>query len=227
MYDKDIPADKLYVIHDGIDLRDFGCNAAGAFRKEYGLNGSPIVGLVGRIVNGKGHKEFIRASKEVLALRPDIKFVIAGSAKGDGDEYYKEVKSLVSNEKLEDSIIFTGWRNDILSVISDLDILIQATTTYPEGFGLTIVEAMALRKPVVATNIPGPSDIVVDGETGFLVPPSDSHLLANAILKLLNNHDLGRQMGEMGRKRAERLFDIKTIIRRVEQVYDTTLAKRQ
>jgi glycosyltransferase involved in cell wall biosynthesis len=226
VYTQDIPSEKLHVIHDGIDLREFEINAiAGNFRKEYRFNDLPVIGLVGRVVEGKGHKEFIMASKEVLKTMPKVKFVIVGSAKGDAENYYNEVIELAKSEKLEDSVIFTGWRRDVSSVISDLDVVIQATTTYPEGSGLTVVEAMALRKPVVATNIPGPSDMVVDGETGFLVPPGDSHLLADAILKLLNNHDLGRQMGERGRERAECLFDVKTMIRKIEQIYENALSK--
>ena len=224
VYNKDIPAEKLYMVHDGIDLREFAPLVRGGFRKEYKLNGSPLIGLVGRIIKGKGHKEFVMASKKVLKVKPDTKFVIAGSAKGGGDEYYKEVRSLVKSEELDNNIIFTGWRDDIVSVISDLDVLIQATTTYPEGFGLTIIEAMALEKPVVATNIPGPADIVVDGETGFLIPPQDPDLLASAIIRLLDKQDLARQMGINGRRRVEEMFDIRKNVKKIEGIYEQILS---
>lgn len=223
VYKQDIPEDKLSVIYDGIDLTEFTPSVDTSLRRELNLNGSPIVGLVGRIVKGKGHKEFILASKEVVKVKPDAKFVIVGSAKGDEESYYQEVVKLAKDEKLDENVIFTGWRTDIVNVISGLDVLVQAATTYPEGFGLTIVEAMALRKPVVATNIPGPADIVVDGETGFLVPPQKPNMLAEAILKLLNRRDLAVAMGINGRRRVEELFDVKKSVKKVEELYEQIL----
>ncbi len=223
VYKQDIPENKLFVIHDGIDLNDFAISTEGSLRRELSLNGSPLIGLVGRIVKGKGHKEFIFASKDVIKAKPDAKFVIVGNAKGDEETYYKEVVKLVKDEKLDSNVIFTGWRSDIANVMSSLDMLVQATTTYPEGFGLTIVEAMALGKPVVATDIPGPADIVVDGETGFLIPPKKPHIMAEAIMKLLENRDLARQMGLKGKGRVEELFNIRKNVKKVEELYEQVL----
>ena len=206
-------------MYDGIDLPDFSQNRPGMFRKEYDLGRSPVIGLVGRIVIGKGHEEFILASKEILKVRPDVKIVIVGDAKGGDGDYYEKIKKMIKKEKLEQKIIFTGWINDIGKVIADLDILIQATTTYPEGFGLTIVEAMALGKPVVATMVPGPSEIVVNNETGYLVRPEDVNAMANAILKLLNDPTLAAQMGKAGRRRVEELFDIRKNMKEVQSIY--------
>ena len=223
VYNQDIPINKLHVIHDGIDLYDFETNATGTFRKEYKLNGSLVVGLVGRIVKGKGHKEFILASKEVLKYYPETKFAIIGDAKGDTDEYYKEVRALVKEEGIEKNIIFTGWREDIKNIIADLDILVQATTTFPEGFGLTIAEAMAIGKPVIATNIAGPSEIVLDNKTGFLVPPGDIKAMAEKLIYFLENNNIAKDFGLQGRKRAEDLFDIKKTVSRLESIYEESL----
>lgn len=225
VYQKDIIENKIKIIHDGIDLKEFSSMEKGEFKKEFNLDSQPIVGLVGRIIKGKGQKEFILAAKEVLKVRPDVKFIIVGDSKGEDDRYYTEVKDIVERWNLTTEIIFTGWRTDIKNVISDFDILVQATTTYPEGFGLTIIEAMALEKPVIATNIPGPSELVVNGETGFLISPQDYSALANSILELVNNPELAKQMGDKGRKRVEELFDIKGTLRKIEETYEEILLR--
>jgi len=222
MLKEELPEEKISLIYDGVDLERFSQSQNGEFRKEYSLDSSSIVGIVGRIVNGKGHKEFVLSAKEILKVKPEVKFFIIGDAKGSDDKYLSEVKQLVENENLEENLIFIGWRNDVKNIILDLDILIQASTS-PEGFGLTCVEAMALKKPVIATNIPGPSEIVVDGETGFLVPPGDIKSLAERIIFLLDNPSAAKRMGEAGRKRAGELFDIRKTVDNIENIYETVL----
>lgn len=214
-----VNVDKMKIIYDGIESSEFKNIKPGIFRKEFNFDSTSLIGLVGRIVDGKGQREFILCAKEVLKLKPQVKFLIIGEAKGGNEGYYKEIRHLVTKEKLEESIFFTGWRKDIKNIIADLDILIQATTTFPEGFGLTIIEAMALRKPVIATNIPGPSDIVVDCETGYLVPPGDINAMTEKIVYLLENPFEAKKMGEKGSKRAEEHFNIKNTIDRLEDLY--------
>jgi glycosyltransferase involved in cell wall biosynthesis len=218
IYKKDIPEEKICIIYDGIGLDNFREVQSDSFRREVNLDSSPVIGLVGRIVRGKGHREFALSVKEVLKIKPDIKFAIVGDTKGGDDKYYKEVKELVERENLKKDIIFTGWRNDIEDVIGSFDILVQPATS-PEGFGLTVIEAMALRKPVIATNVPGPSDIIVDGETGFLVPPGDIKVMAERIIYLLDNPQVAKRMGEAGRKRVEQLFNIQDTVKKIQELY--------
>jgi len=227
LYKNHIKESKLNLIHCGLDLRLFENAKKGSFRNEFKLNSAPIVGLVGRIVEGKGQKEFILSAKEVLKVRPDVKFVIVGEAKGGEECYFQEVRELVKKESLMENVIFTGWRNDTEDVISDFDILVQASSTFPESFGLTTVEAMALGKPVVATNITGPSEIVINGVTGFLVPPADPLKLADATLAILNDKELGVNLGKAGRLRVEEAFDITKIVRKIEKLYTGLLLKNK
>lgn len=216
MYKKNIPEEKLYIIYDGVDLNDLLNSKAGCFRKEFNLDSCPIVGLVGRIVEGKGHKEFILSAKEILKIEPSVKFVIVGDSKGESDGYFQAVKRLVRENKLNENFIFTGWRDDVRNIILDLDILVQASTTFPEGLPNILLEAMALKKPIVATNIPGASEIVEDGKTGFLVPPGDTDAISSKIIYLLNHPDVGRVMGEKGLEKAEEKFDIKANVEKIE-----------
>ncbi len=225
IYKKYIPEKKLLMLHDGVNLERFDDVLFGDFRAKFNLNGFRVVGLVGRIVEGKGHREFILAAKEVLKTRSDIKVVIVGDVKGGDDEYCKNIKKLVKKENLQEEIIFTNWQSNIFEVINNFEILVQATTTFPEGFGLTIIEAMALKKPVIATNIPGPSDIVVDGENGFLVPPGDVKELSKKINFLLDNTSVSKRMGEKGRIVVKEKFDITKKVKIIEQIYENCLRK--
>ena len=221
-YREDINENKISTVHDGLEITEFN-DTGSSLRNEFSLDSQPVVGLVGRIVEGKGQREFILAAEQVLKSLPNAKFAIVGDAKGGTVDYQNKIKELANNKKLANSCIFTGWRNDAMGIIADLDVLVQASTTFPEGFGLTIIEAMALKKPVIATNIPGPSDIVIDGETGFLGQPGDINMMAEKILYLLNNPDIAKKMGEAGRRRVEELFDVRKNIRQIEDVYDEAL----
>lgn len=223
IYSRDIPKEKLYIIYDGINLDEQSGINKEEFRKEFNLNGFPCIGVIGRIVAGKGQKEFILAAKDVLNLERKTRFIVCGGAMGGQADYFNEVKDLVKRNGLIDNVIFTGWRNDILNIIANLDILVLPSTTFPEGLPNAIIEAMALSKPVVATNIPGPSEIVVDSETGFLVEPADIKAMAEKIAYLLNNPDAARKMGKEGRKRTEELFDIKKQVKKIEEIYAEVL----
>ena len=225
LYRQDIKEDKLSIIYDGIDLEEFNNLSSDNFRNEFGLNNYPVIGTVGRIVEGKGQKEFIIAAKEVIKIHPNVKFVIVGEAKGGGDKYYREIKDLVNTGSFKEHFIFTGWRNDIKNVMSDLDIFVFTSTTYPEGLPNSIIEAMALKKPVVATDVPGPRDIIIDNETGFLVPPGDTKAMSEKINYLLANKEAYRKMGEAGRIRAEELFNIKFCAKRLEEIYQSLLQR--
>lgn len=224
MLKKEIPESKISIIYDGLDLETFQNTEIGIFKKEFNLDGASVVGMIGRIVEGKGHREFILVAKEVLIKKNNTVFLIVGDSKGSNDTYYNCVKDLVKTESLEKNVIFTGWRNDIKNVISDFDILIQCST-FPEGLPNVIIEAMASEKPVVATNIAGSSDIILNGETGFLVPPADIKAMAEKIIYLLDNPSLANIMGHKGRKRVEELFDIRKTVRSLENVYESLLSQ--
>jgi len=220
IYKQDIPQQKLEIIYNCINLNNFAfCKKS--FKEEFDLKSNPVIGLVGRIVKGKGQREFILSAKEVLKVKPKAIFAIIGDAKGDSDAYYKEVRELVKRENLTESIIFTGWRNDVEDIINDIEILIQASTTFPEGLSNTILEAMALRKPVIATNVAGQQEVIIDGVTGLLVPPGDIEAMAEKIIYLLDNPQIAKEMGQRGRQRVEEFFDIRKTVTRIEEIYNS------
>jgi glycosyltransferase involved in cell wall biosynthesis len=225
-YNLNIDKNRLSLIYDGLNLEEYRNFKSTCFREEYNLNSAMLIGSIGRIVEGKGQKEFVLVAKEILEKKQNIKFVITGDAKTGPDAYFKNVKELAASNNLDESLIFTGWREDVKNVLSALDIFVFTSTTYAEGLPNIIIEAMALAKPVVSTRIAGPADIVVDGKTGFLVPAGDIRTMANKIIYLLEHPDIARRMGEEGRKRAEELFDIKKQVKKIEALYQEVLVAK-
>jgi len=224
-YQNDIPQNKINIVYDGIDLGEFNDVHPEKFKNEFELNSSRLVGMVGRIVEGKGQKEFILAAKCVIENMPDVKFVVVGDSKGGDKQYFSEVKKLTEKNGLTENVIFTGWRNDIKDIISGLDIMVLASTTFPEGMPNVIIEAMALQKPVIVTNIPGPSEVVVDSDTGFIVPPGDIEAMVEKMMYLLKNPDVAKTMGVRGRKRAEEVFNVTDEARKIEEIYRRALSR--
>jgi glycosyltransferase involved in cell wall biosynthesis len=222
-----MPEYKLELVYNGIDMDEIANVSKGAFRREFNLDGAPLIGLVGRVVRGKGHAEFVLSGREVLKEVPKVKLFIIGDTKGEegSEAYLKEIQALIRKERLEKDIIFTGWRNDVNSVISDLDILVQASTTFPEGLSGVLLEAMALEKPVIATRISGSTDVVIDGETGFLVNPGDVMEMAEKIVYLLTNPVEAKSMGNRGKRRVEDYFNIRITTQRIEDIYSGLLLK--
>jgi len=214
-------AQKVILIPDGLDLplnvfeKDLH-----KIKKEFSLESKFCIGILGRLVDGKGQDDFIQAASIILKEHKNIKFLIIGNDPDQNNLFERKLRSLVRELHLEENLIFTGWRTDKFEMISILDIVVQATSTFPEGFGLTCIEAMVLKKPVVATNIPGPNSIVVDGITGFLVPPANPKLLAAAIIRIIQNPLLAHHMGEAGKSRLEKYFHIKNVVEKSENMYE-------
>lgn len=224
IYGADIPQKKLHVVPDGVDLSEFQGLSSEEFRKEFHLEGKQVVGLVGRIIPGKGQLEFAQAAKLVCRTHPDACFVIVGDAKGSNTGYLDELKSYIHREHLHTKVLLTGWRTDVKQIMHGLDVLVLASTTFPEGLPNSIIEAMVLGKPAVATNIPGPPEIIDHENTGYIVPPGDVEAMAQRITALLDDPELARQMGERGRQRAAELFDVRKVVQTMQEMYATELS---
>ena len=197
--------DKIEVLHNAIDLEDWDKRTAaidGSLREELGVPlGRPIVGLVARLDRVKGQHTFLRAAELVAQAYPNAVFLLVGVVRPTSRwavfaDYFREVEALAQRSALQGRVRFVGWRTDLPRVMSSLDILVQPSLR--ETFGRVLIEAMASRKPVIATRVGGMPEIVVDGETGLIVPPEDPPALAAAILSLLRDPVRSRAMGEAG-----------------------------
>jgi len=186
---------------------------AAAFRREHGLGRAPVAGFVGRIVVEKGVIELVRAASIVKRAMPEAKFVMVGEPlPSDRDDCWGEVMRLRDELGLGESLVLTGYRTDVPAILAALDLFVLPS--YREGMPYALLEAMATGLPVVATNIRGCREEVVEGVTGVLVPPRDVGELAGAIAKILSTGGLAARMGAAGRSRVLEKFDERALIAR-------------
>ena len=196
---ENLPPEKIEVIYNGLDLSEYQETLKNkSLREELGIvNGTPLVGLIANFnFEIKGHVYFLGAAKKILEKVPDAKFVLVGD--GPLRARYEEV---VRELNIKKDVYFLGKRIDVPAIISNLDVSVLSSTN--EGFSNVIMESMAAGKPVVATNVGGSREMVMDGVTGYLVPPADSQSMANAIIDLLQNPEKPRrwEYGEKGSAR--------------------------
>ena len=152
-----------------------------------------MVSIVARLQAVKGHRVFLESARRVLLKRPDARFWIAG----DG-ELRGELEAVASQLGLTSAVSFLGYRNDISNVMASSDAVVCASSY--ESFPRSVLEALALGRPVVATSVGGLPEIVRDGETGILVPPGDPENLAAAILRVLADRELAHRLGTAAQK---------------------------
>jgi len=218
---------KLHIVYDGVDITEFNPNNDGAaVRAELGLGlDVPLVGVVGRLAHWKGHRLFLQAVARVRRSFPAAHFLIVGDAVTPGDHRLKEeLLQLVRQLELEEVVTFTGVRSDIPRVMAALNILVLPSEL-PEPWGMVVLEAMATARPVVATRQGGPLEMVVDGETGYLVPPDDPQPMAEAILSLLRSPEQARAMGRAGRDRCEQRFTAERSCQETKLLYEALLQR--
>jgi glycosyltransferase involved in cell wall biosynthesis len=208
---------KISIIYNGVDLDKFSFPPdAGDLRQTFALApDAPLVGLLAQILPGKRQEDFIVAATLVHPLFPKAQFLIIGGE--ITSSYGRFLQALSHRLGATDYIVWTGFLQNPIPVLQQLDIVVLPSKE--EGFGLVLIEAMAAGKPVIGTLCGGIPEIVVDGETGLLVPPESPHELAKAISTLLKNPDLARRMGQAGRRRVEKHFSVDPYVENVEKVY--------
>lgn len=216
---------KILVIPDAVSLTEFNpeSDSRNSVKKELGIEGDDfIIGMIGRMTPGKGHEDYLSAARRIKDNSELlVKFLIAGKASYGEEKYESELKSLTYKFGLSDDVIFTGFREDVNRILSAIDIL--AFPSNEESFGITLIEAMAMKVPVVASNNAGVTDVIINGKTGILIPPKDPVSLANALTGLLEKPELRKKLGEEGRKRVEVNFNIDKTIEVLEKVYEKGL----
>ncbi len=210
-----LPHVRGVAIHNGTVFENFDdLNAKTPF-----ADNSPVFGIVGRLTRWKGQHIFLRAAALVKAQLPASKFQIVGAALFGEEDYERELRELCAQLELDEAVEWLGFRRDVPQVVAQMDALIHASTT-GEPFGQVLIEGMAAARPVIATNGGGVPEIVLDSETGILVPMDEVEPLARAMLRLVGEPNRARQMGEMGRARVQNEFTIQATARRVEAIWN-------
>jgi glycosyltransferase involved in cell wall biosynthesis len=203
------------LIYNGVDLERYDHQeACCTLPEEYGMEaGSQIVGVVARLEPEKGHPTLIEAWPKVLRAVPDSYLLIVGEG-SRRDALEAQAREL----RVAHRVVFTGRRDDVPAVTAALDVAVLPS--YREAQGLTILEAMALSRPVVASNVGGIPEMIEDGRTGLLVPPHDSDALAAAIVRLLTDHPLADTLGRAGHDLVHDRFCIELMVSATQSVYD-------
>jgi len=182
------------------------------------------IGIVGRFVPIKNFELFLRAAQLVAARHPRVQFVIVGSQGLFPAEvaYYQSLLRLMDELGLQGRVIFHEPVENLAMLLNTFDVL--ACSSHLETFGRTLIEAMALAKPVVATAVGAIPEVVKDGETGFLVAPGDVTGFAARLNQLIEDAELRNRLGQGGHQRVLQHFDVRAVVRRWEQLYGELLA---
>lgn len=213
------------VVHNGADLDVFtpaDSNGAPAMLPpDLGIDGSRVVTVPAGLREYKGLHHTIEAWPGVVAKIPDAKLLLVGSGPEE-----QNLRARVNELGLTESVVFAGLRNDIPEIMRASDLVLLASI-YGENLPTVVIEAGGCARPVVASDVGGVSDIVVDGETGLLVPPADPAAITRALLTVLDDPDLGARLGRAGRERVERLFDARGWARSLRSVYEQAIADKR
>lgn len=216
-----VSAEKVICIPNGIDVKEFEFNVdTAAKRKALGLpEKSPLILSVGRLAPQKAPFDFLEAATEVLRKEPQARFAFLG----DGP-LIEKVKGVIRRRHLERQFFLFDWREDAREIMACCDLFVISSLW--EGLPYSLLEAMALSKPVVATEARGNRDVVLEGETGLLVPLRRPRHLAGAILKMLGDPALAKKMGQAGRRHVEQHFKLEAHLEATVHLYEALLKQK-
>lgn len=215
---------RVFFVSNGVSADHFnpqqvGESARAAIRSEFSIPpGARVVMIMGRMVREKGYLEFFEAMAAIAPKHPDLHLLVVGdTVVSEHDAAKEDIHAAASHRNLEGRVHFAGLRRDIPELLAATDIF--CLPSWREGMPVSIIEAMMMGLPVVATRIRGSREEVVDGSTGFLVEPRDAAALAGAVDWLLDHQEDGREMGRRGRRRALRFFGSERIYNRQRRLY--------
>ncbi len=223
-----VKAPSIRVVDEPFDFQRFRAGLGDAAAT--GRNNGPLLLIVGQISSWKGHDTAIRALADLRDRHPgarlqivgDIKFSGAGT-RLDNHGYLAELRGLIEKFGLGEAVDFTGERDDVPELMARADVLLAPSTEEP--FGRTVVEAMAVETPVVATSIGGPAEVIDDGLTGLLVEPGDPGAWCKAIETILDRPDWAREMSRRGAEVVHRRFATERHVAAMIEVYESALER--
>jgi glycosyltransferase involved in cell wall biosynthesis len=215
------PHAKMVLIPNGVREDALAPPADGsAKRRELGLPlDAPVVGAVSRLAWKKAIDHLVQATPRILEAAPSARVVIAGDGPLRG-----ELEAQAVALGVRDRVLFLGSRDDSVELMAAFDVFVLPSVV--EGMSNALIEAMAVGRPVVATDVGGNPEVVVDGETGILVPKAAPDHLAAAIVKLLGAPEMAAEMGAAGRRRVVQHYRVEAMARQIEAMYDALLREK-
>ena len=213
--------DRVKVVYQGVDMTKFsrGLGDASAAERLGVPRSARVVGITANLRPVKDHALFLRAAKIVADAVPDAAFLLVGRG-----ELYDELRGIVAELGVGRRVFFTQGEGNVMDYLARMSI--GCLTSISEGFSNAIMEYMAAGMPVVAIDVGGNRDAIIDGETGFLVPERSPEALAEPIVRLLRDEERRAQMGNAGFDRCTENFEVQKTIGQLEAYYESLLAKR-
>jgi glycosyltransferase involved in cell wall biosynthesis len=212
--------DTVAWINNGVDLERFRA-ATPALRGELGLTSDArVVGFVGRLAPGKGADVFLQVANRISSTSPRSKFVVVG----DGPLRIG-LEALAATLGIEKQVAFLGTRDDMPSIYASLDVMLLPS--FDEAMPMCVLEAMAAAKPVIATRVGAVPDVVLEGETGYVVEPGDAESMARRLTGLLDDTASALRLGARGYDRAASLFSSDVMARKYVHLYEAALSGRR
>ena len=205
--------DKLRLVYNGIFPLD-ELSETSEVKKKYGIpEGVPVVGMVARLEPVKNHELFLDVAKVIDTICPEAVFVIVGTGSLEGS-----LKAKAKKDGIEDKVIFTGHIDDVNDIMNAIDI--HVLTSQKEALSISLIEAMSIGKPVVATDSGGPAEVIEDRVNGILVGVGDSVNLTMALVKLIQHEPLRKSMGGEGKRIVTEKFLAEDMARNIEKIYE-------
>ena len=214
LIDAGVPKNKIDVVYSGIDTKKFdNIGDTRYLSEEFNLSeDTPVIGTIAHLADHKGHKYLLSAVPDVLKTFPNALFLIIGEG-----ELEEDLKKQVKKLDITGNVVFTGFRKDIGELLSTMDLFVLPS--HLEGLCTSLMDAMLMKLPIVATTAGGIPEVVTDIKTGILVPPKNPKALADAMIQLLSNKEEAKEMGERGLERAKKMFNVSKTIKETEKIY--------
>ncbi|MDZ7344287.1 MAG: glycosyltransferase family 4 protein [candidate division KSB1 bacterium] len=221
-----IRPDRVSVVYQGVDLDQFTPDRADRATARAELGYAPehiVLGIIARLQVSKGYLEFLQMAQRLVAEMPDVRFLLIGEASRGEAEEAQLILGKIQHWQLESVVRWVGFRRDIPRLLNAMDIFVFPS--HAEAFGIVLIEAMAMAKPVIASNSDGVLDIVLDRQTGLLVPPRNVDALTRAARQLVQSQEQRNDLGHRARAHVLKFFTLEQMLNTLESVYHKALTE--
>ncbi|MFZ5801504.1 MAG: glycosyltransferase family 4 protein [Candidatus Omnitrophota bacterium] len=224
--DHRVPAERVTTVLNGVDFhgleKSYARHDPLQRKRAYGFSEKdPVLGIVARLVEDKGHRYLIQAMPALIKKYPSIRLLVVGDGK-----YRVPLEHLVSELKIVRHVVFTGALADVTEALAAMDLFVFPAT-WREGFGLSIGEAMGCGKPVIVSNIWALNDLIEDGKTGILIPPKEADAIVRSVCQMLEDHAMRIRIAKAAKETALRLFSLTRMVREIQGLYQKTLLDKK